>query len=129
MSATNESRSNDPGYPPWPIMSLLHLMVSLRLIWSASLTKTYLVIKPHILFSQHNYWFTFTILDSDLCNQWMRVGTNIPILTICVKYIPLLCRIWPGFIQKSSLFHQQGLGMIQTHVTNSQFFLQISMSP
>ena len=34
----------------------------------------------------------------------------------CVKYIPLLCRIWPQFIQKSSLFYQQSLGMIQTCV-------------
>ena len=33
-----------------------------------------------------------------------------------VKYIPLLCRIWPDFIQKSSLFYQQSLGMIQTRV-------------
>ena len=35
-----------------------------------------------------------------------------------VKYIPLLCRIWPDFIQKSSLFYQQSLGMIQTRVPN-----------
>ena len=35
------------------------------------------------------------------------------------KYIPLLCRIWPDFIQKSSLFYQQSLGMIQTRVPNS----------
>ena len=34
----------------------------------------------------------------------------------CVKYIPLLCWIWPDFIQKSSLFYQQSLGMIQTCV-------------
>ena len=34
----------------------------------------------------------------------------------CVNYIPPLHRIWPGFIQKSSLFHQQSLGMTQTHV-------------
>ena len=34
----------------------------------------------------------------------------------CVKYIPLLCRIWPDFKQKSSLFYQQSLGMIQTRV-------------
>ena len=33
----------------------------------------------------------------------------------CVKYIPLHCRIWPDFVQKSSLFCQQSLGMIQTH--------------
>ena len=41
----------------------------------------------------------------------------------CVKYIPLLCRIWPTFKQKSSLFYQQSLGMIQTRVPNSQFSL------
>ena len=34
----------------------------------------------------------------------------------CVKYIPILCWIWPDFIQKSSLFYQQSLGMIQTRV-------------
>ena len=34
----------------------------------------------------------------------------------CVRYIPLLCRIWQDFIQKSSLFCQQSLGMIQTRV-------------
>ena len=39
----------------------------------------------------------------------------------CVKYIPLLCQIWPTFKQKSSLFYQQSLGMIQTRVPNSQF--------
>ena len=36
----------------------------------------------------------------------------------CVKYIPLLCRIWPTFKQKSSLFYQQNLGMIQIRVPN-----------
>ena len=41
---------------------------------------------------------------------------NISLLISCVKYIPLLCWIWPGFIQKSSLFYQQSLGMIQTCV-------------
>ena len=38
-----------------------------------------------------------------------------------VKYIPLLCQIWPTLKQKNSLFYQQSLGMIQTHVPNSQF--------
>ena len=38
-----------------------------------------------------------------------------------VQYIPLLCWIWPQLQQKSSLFYQQSLGMIQTHVPNSQF--------
>ena len=37
------------------------------------------------------------------------------------KYIPLLYQIWPDFIQKSSLFYQKSLGMIQTRVPNSQF--------
>ena len=41
------------------------------------------------------------------------------------KYTPLLCQIWPDFIQKSSLFYQQSLGMIQTRVPNSQFSLLI----
>ena len=39
----------------------------------------------------------------------------------CVKYIPILCWIWPDFIQKSSLFYQRSLGMI--HV--SQFSLNL----
>ena len=34
----------------------------------------------------------------------------------CVKYIPLLCQIWPDFVQKSSSFCQQSLGMIQTRL-------------
>ena len=38
-----------------------------------------------------------------------------------VQYIPLLCWIWPQLLQKSSLFYQQSLGMIQTCVPNSQF--------
>ena len=41
----------------------------------------------------------------------------------CVKYIPLLCRIWPQLLQKSSLFYQQSLGMIQTRVPTSQYSL------
>ena len=40
-----------------------------------------------------------------------------------VKYIPLLCQIWPQLLQKSSLFYQQSLGMIQTRVLNSQYSL------
>ena len=40
---------------------------------------------------------------------------------------PLLCQIWPGFVQKSSLFYQQSLGMIQTYFTNSSFCRQSSV--
>ena len=62
------------------------------------------------------------------CNDLISLMTNnssmnrIPISNStyvqfsCVKYIPLLCRTWPDFKQKSSLFYQQSLGMIQTHV-------------
>ena len=60
------------------------------------------------------------------CNDLISLMTNnssmnrIPISNStyvqfsCVKYIPLLCRTWPDFKQKSSLFYQQSLGMIQT---------------
>ena len=37
--------------------------------------------------------------------------------SFCVMYIPLLCQIWPGSLQKSPLFYKQSLGMIQTRVT------------
>ena len=55
-------------------------------------------------------------------HQWTdfqyQISTNVQISR--VKYIPLLCWIWPDFIQKSSLLYQQSLGMIQTCVSNSQ---------
>ena len=53
-------------------------------------------------------------------HQWTEfsISTSTYVQISCVKYIPLLCRIWPDFIQKSSLFYQQSLGMIQTHVPN-----------
>ena len=47
----------------------------------------------------------------------------------CVKYIPLLCRIWPDLTQKSPLFYQQSLGMIQTHAPNSQLSLMTRLEP
>ena len=64
------------------------------------------------------------------CNDLISLMTNnssmnrIPISNStyvqfsCVKYIPLLCQTWPDFKQKSSLFYQQSLGMIQTCVPN-----------
>ena len=58
------------------------------------------------------------------CNVLLSLMTNnssmnrISVLDFLpdVKYIPLLCWIWPTFQQKSSLFYQQSLGMIQTRV-------------
>ena len=73
--------------------------------------------------------FTKSLFEK--CNVLLSLMTNnssmnrIPISNStyvqisCAKYIPLLCRIWPDFIQKSSLFYQQSLGMIQTRVPNS----------
>ena len=65
------------------------------------------------------------ILFSLVTNNWpMNRFFNVKFLLMSkshVKYIPLLCQIWPTFKQKSSLFYQQNLGMIQTHVPNSQF--------
>ena len=60
---------------------------------------------------------TYTALWWILC-LWLFNFTYVQIS--CVKYIPLLCWIWPDFKQKSSLFYQQSLGMIQTRVPNSQ---------
>ena len=63
---------------------------------------------------------TYTALWWILC-LWLFNFTYVQIS--CDKYIPLLRWIWPTFKQKSSLFYQQSLGMIQTRVPNSQFSL------
>ena len=34
-----------------------------------------------------------------------------------IQYVPIYCWIWSQYMQQSSLFCQQSLGMIQTHVT------------
>ena len=51
-------------------------------------------------------------------HQWTEFSIQSPLMSKISrdKYIPLLCWIWPDFIQKSSLFYQQSLGMIQTRV-------------
>ena len=51
-------------------------------------------------------------------HQWTEysISNSTYVQISYVKYISLLCWIWPDFIQKSSLFYQQSLGMIQTHV-------------
>ena len=83
--------------------------------WVCSLNSPYSS-HPRISHCSKNVMFCFhwwlTI------HQWTEF--QYPISTYVqisyVKYIPLLCRIWPDFIQKSSLFYQQSLGMIQTRV-------------
>ena len=65
----------------------------------------------NVMFCFH-WWLTI--------HQWTEfsISNSTYVQISCVKYIPLLCWIWPDFIQKSSLFCQQSLGMIQTHVPN-----------
>ena len=69
----------------------------------------------NVMFCFH-WWLTI--------HQWTEftISNSTYVQISCVKYIPL-CGIWPDFIQKSSLFYQQSLGMIQTGVPNSQFSL------
>ena len=61
-----------------------------------------------------NVLFSLVINNSPMNRFPISNSTYVQIS--CVKYIPLLCWIWPTFKQKSSLFYQQSLGMIQTHV-------------
>ena len=70
------------------------------------------------LFEKCNVLLSLVINNSPMNRFPISNSTYVQIS--CFKYIPLLCRIWPDFIQKSSLFYQQSLGMIQTRVPNSQ---------
>ena len=53
-------------------------------------------------------------------HQWTEfsISNSTYVQISYVKYIPLFCWIWPDFKQKSSLFYQLSLGMIQTRVPN-----------
>ena len=68
------------------------------------------------LFEKSNVLLSLVINNSPMNRFPISNSTYVQIS--CVKYIPLLCRIWPVFIQKSSLFYQQSLGMIQRVVPN-----------
>ena len=67
------------------------------------------------LFKKCNVLFSLVINNSPMNRFPISNSTHVQMY--CVKYIPLLCWIWPTFNQKSSLFYQQSLGLIQTHVT------------
>ena len=73
------------------------------------------------LFEKCNVLLSLVINNSPMNRFPISNSTYVQIS--CVKYIPLLCRIWPDFVQKSSSFCQQSLGIIQTRVPNSQFSL------
>ena len=58
----------------------------------------------------------FSLMTNNSPMNRISISNSTYVQISCVKYIPLLCWIWPDFIQKSSLFYQQSLGMIQTRV-------------
>ena len=92
----------------------IQLILSLPTLFSLFLPSTNIP-----LFKKCNVLLSLMINNSPVNRFPISNSTYVQIF--CDKYIPLLCRIWPGFIQKSSLFYQQSVGMIQTCVPNSQF--------
>ena len=58
----------------------------------------------------------FTLMSNNSPMNRIPISNSTYVQISCAKYIPLLCWIWPDFKQKSSLFYQQSLGMIQTRV-------------
>ena len=86
------------------------LILSLLALFSLFLPSTNIP-----LFKKCNVLLSLVINNSPM-NRF-PISNSTYVQSSCVKYIPLFCWIWPGFIQKSSLFYQQSLGMMQTHVT------------
>ena len=87
----------------------IQLILSLPALFSLFLPST-----NKSLFKKCNVLLSLMTNNSSMNRIFNSKSTYVKIS--CVKYIPLLCQIWPDFIQKSSLFYQQNLGMIQTHV-------------
>ena len=90
----------------------IQLILSLLTLFSLFLPST-----NKSLFEKCNVLLSLMTNNSSMNRIPISNSTYVQIS--CAKYIPLLCRIWPDFIQKSSLFYQQSLGMIQTRVPNS----------
>ena len=67
-----------------------------------------------LLFEKSNVLLSLMTNNSSMNRIPISNSTYVQIS--CAKYIPLLCWIWPQLLQKSSLFYQQSLGMIQTRV-------------
>ena len=101
------------GHPYFWMMLLSHQLHLGLVIW--------LVFSPHYhpstnipLFEQCNVLLSLVINNSPMNRFPISNSTYVQIF--CVKYIPLLCQIWPSFVQKSSFFYQRSLAMIQTCV-------------
>ena len=67
--------------------------------------------------------FLLSLMTNNSSMNRIPISNSTYVQISCAKYIPLLCQIWPQLLQKSSLFYQQSLGMIQTRVPNSQYSL------
>ena len=87
----------------------IQLILSLLALFSLFLPST-----NKSLFEKSNVLLSLMSNNSPMNRISISNSTYVQIS--CVKYIPLLCQIWPDFKQKISLFYQQSLGMIQTQV-------------
>ena len=67
--------------------------------------------------------FLLSLMTNNSSMNRIPISNSTYVQISCAKYIPLLCRIWPQLLQKSSSFYQQSLGMIQTRIPNSQISL------
>ena len=87
----------------------IQLILSLLALFSLFLPST-----NKSLFEKSN------VLPSPMTNNSsmnrISISNSTYVQICCAKYIPLLCLIWPQLLQKSSLFYQQSLRMIQTRV-------------
>ena len=94
----------------------IQLILSLLALFSFFLPST-----NKSLFEKCNFLLSLMTNNSSMSRIPISNSTYVQIS--CAKYIPLLCRIWPQLLQKSSLFYQQSLGMIQIRIPNSQYSL------
>ena len=65
--------------------------------------------------------FLLSLMTNNSSMNRIPISNSTYVQISCAKYIPLLCRIWPQLLQKSSLFYQQSLGMIQAQVLIHNF--------
>ena len=94
----------------------IQLILSLLALFSFFLPST-----NKALFEKCN--FLLSLMTNNSSMNRIPISNTTYVQISCAKYIPLLCGIWPQLLQKSSLFYQQSLRMIQTHVPNSQYSL------
>ena len=97
----------------WLTIQLILSLLTLFSLFLPSMNKS--------LFEKSNV--ALSLMTNNSSMNRIPISNSTYVQISCAKYIPLLCQIWPDFIQKSSLFYQQSLGMIQTRVPNSQFSL------